>query len=114
MSNSLRLDVALRLWGLAPSRAKAQELLQEGAVELLTNTGWISVTDDSMLVREDQRNAVRLIDTKAIEFVSRGGRKLEDTLAHFKINVENLKVLDVGISTGGFTDCLLAKGAVRV
>jgi 23S rRNA (cytidine1920-2'-O)/16S rRNA (cytidine1409-2'-O)-methyltransferase len=114
MANRIRIDKALRLWGLAPSRAKAQELLSEGVVEMRNGAEWAPVTSDATLVDQDGREGVRLADDSALEFVSRGGRKLAAALSELKINVEKLRVLDVGISTGGFTDCLLSRGVSHV
>lgn len=110
----IRLDVALRQWGLAPSRAKAQELLREGAVEIHTAQGWRICQDESQLVEENAQEKVRLCATDAIEFVSRGGRKLAGVLDQLQLNVQNLTVLDVGISTGGFSDCLLQRGVQQI
>lgn len=110
----IRLDVALRQWGLAPSRAKAQELLREGSVEIETVKGWQICEDESQLVSPDRPEKVRLRSKDAIEFVSRGGRKLAAALDQLKINVEGLRVLDVGLSTGGFADCLLKRGVDKI
>jgi 23S rRNA (cytidine1920-2'-O)/16S rRNA (cytidine1409-2'-O)-methyltransferase len=101
-----RLDLLLVERGLAESRAKAQALVMagqvrvDGQVELKASAG---VTPEARL---DLETGPR--------FVSRGGDKLEAALAAFPVGVEGRICADVGSSTGGFTDCLLQHGAVRV
>lgn len=102
----LRLDEILFERGLAESRTAAQRLILEGKVRvkdcLAPKPG---NTYDSEIIIEvvgDDR------------FVSRGGEKLEGAFQTFGFNVEGLSCLDVGASTGGFTDCLLQHGAARV
>ncbi len=114
MPNKIRIDVALRLWKIAPSRAKAQELIKEGAVEIFNGKQWIAVADESTLVDEANPELIRLIQSEALEYVSRGGRKLAAALTEMRIEVKGLQALDVGISTGGFADCLLRHGAAQV
>ncbi|MGE0764698.1 MAG: TlyA family RNA methyltransferase [Bdellovibrionales bacterium] len=110
----IRLDVALRQWGLAPSRAKAQELLREGAVEIQSQSGWQVCREESYQVDESQPDRVRLVTRDAIEYVSRGGRKLAAALDELALDVVGQRILDVGISTGGFADCLLRRGAIEI
>lgn len=111
-SSKLRLDVYLVEKGLAQSRTHAQELIDagqvfqlEGAQKKLLKKSSLAVVDGMQIVVEQG---------PANRFVSRGGLKLEGALEHLKLSVKNLKVLDVGISTGGFTDCLLQSGAAQV
>lgn len=106
-----RLDIMLRDWGLAPSRAKAQELIQEGVVQILKNKNWQTCLDESVLVDPNAPECVRLSENNVLDYVSRGGRKLFHALEHCRIQVSGKTILDVGISTGGFTDCLLQHGA---
>jgi 23S rRNA (cytidine1920-2'-O)/16S rRNA (cytidine1409-2'-O)-methyltransferase len=73
-----------------------------GQGEVITKPGWLVRPDAMITVRQPPR------------FVSRGGLKLEGALEHFGIDVTGLVCLDVGASTGGFTDCLLQRGAVKV
>jgi len=102
-----RLDVALVQRGLAPSRERAQEAIRAGMV--LVNGK--RAAKPSLKVREEDRLEVT---GDPIGYVSRGGLKLEAALDRFGIDPAGLVCLDVGASTGGFTDCLLRRGARRV
>lgn len=101
-----RLDLALLKLGIVPSREQAKRLIMAGEVSVLgrriTQPGWLVPEGQPITVRERPR------------FVSRGGLKLEGALKHFGIDVTGMTALDVGASTGGFTDCLLQHGAVKV
>jgi 23S rRNA (cytidine1920-2'-O)/16S rRNA (cytidine1409-2'-O)-methyltransferase len=97
-----RLDVLLVERGLAESRAQAQALVLAGRVLGYEKAG--SQVDDTA--------ELELIEGP--RFVSRGGEKLANALATFRIDVRGDDCLDVGASTGGFTDCLLQAGAARV
>ncbi|RMH79588.1 MAG: TlyA family RNA methyltransferase [Acidobacteria bacterium] len=101
-----RLDLYLVEKGYAPSREKAQTLIMAGLVfvdgKLQDKPG--------TYVREGQRVEVK----SPPKFVSRAGYKLEDALDRFNIDVQGFTALDVGSSTGGFTQCLLMRGAKRV
>jgi 23S rRNA (cytidine1920-2'-O)/16S rRNA (cytidine1409-2'-O)-methyltransferase len=97
-----RLDVLLVERGLAESRAQAQALVLAGRVRGYDKAG--SQVDDT----------AELELTEGPRFVSRGGEKLANALATFGIDVSGEDCLDVGASTGGFTDCLLQAGASRV
>jgi 23S rRNA (cytidine1920-2'-O)/16S rRNA (cytidine1409-2'-O)-methyltransferase len=101
-----RLDVLLTERGLTESRNKAQRLIRAGEVRV----GGQLVDKPSTQIAED---AEITLDAKP-PFVSRGGRKLEAALKHFGIDVTEAVAADVGASTGGFTDCLLQRGARRV
>ena len=92
--------------GLAESRAKAQALIMAGEVVV----GGKTVTKAGTLVAEEA--AINIL--KPPPFVSRGGIKLEHALDHFQLDVSLKTVADIGASTGGFTDCLLKRGARRV
>ena len=102
-----RLDVLLVSQGLAISREKAKAIIMSGNV--LVNGQ-----------REDK--AGTMIDVKAeitvkggqLKYVSRGGLKLEKAMSHFDLTLEGRVCMDVGASTGGFTDCMLQNGAVKV
>ncbi|MDP1547627.1 MAG: TlyA family RNA methyltransferase, partial [Anaerolineales bacterium] len=102
----LRLDVLLVEKGLADSRAKAQALIMAGQVRI---AGQVALKPAVSV----QRNAVLTVDTGP-RFVSRGGEKLEGALKTFSIDVTGFTCADVGASTGGFTDCMLQHGAVKV
>lgn len=93
--------------GLVPSREKAQALIIIGGVKV---NGQI-MRKPGQKIRED---AFIEIITPPCPYVSRGGIKLEGAIKGFSINVEGKVCLDVGASTGGFTDCLLQHGAKRV
>ena len=102
-----RLDVLVHERGLADSRQKAQALILAGKVlvdgQKLTKAG-TAVSAEANLELIGQ----------AIPYVGRGGLKLAAALDHWQINPQGLVALDVGSSTGGFTDCLLQRGAARV
>jgi 23S rRNA (cytidine1920-2'-O)/16S rRNA (cytidine1409-2'-O)-methyltransferase len=103
----LRLDKLLVDRGLAASRERSQSLILAGKV--LVNEQKIEKAGQQ--VAEDV--AIRLLGDDC-KYVSRGGLKLERALEYWKINVSGKVCLDVGASTGGFTDCLLQHGAARV
>jgi 23S rRNA (cytidine1920-2'-O)/16S rRNA (cytidine1409-2'-O)-methyltransferase len=102
-----RADTLLAERGLAPSRTAAAQSVRAGRVHL---TDGRRVAKPSELVPEE---AVLILEAGR-EFVSRGGTKLQNALAALPIEVEGRLCLDVGASTGGFTDCLLRRGAAGV
>ena len=102
-----RLDILLVNRGLAPSREKAKTMIMEGNVFVNNN-------------REDKAGSM-FPDDCAIEikgntlkYVSRGGLKLEKAMSHFGITLDGKVCMDIGASTGGFTDCMLQNGASKV
>jgi 23S rRNA (cytidine1920-2'-O)/16S rRNA (cytidine1409-2'-O)-methyltransferase len=97
-----RLDVLLVERGLAESRAQAQALVLAGLVAGHAKPG------------EQVDEAAELVVEQQARFVSRGGEKLAHALEELQISVEGVSALDVGASTGGFTDVLLQRGAARV
>src|SRR5919106_4176403 len=97
-----RLDVLLVERGLAETRAQAQALVMAGLVPGHVKPG------------EQVDEAAPLEVERPLPYVSRGGQKLEHALDVFRVDVSGLDCLDVGASTGGFTDCLLKRGAERV
>jgi 23S rRNA (cytidine1920-2'-O)/16S rRNA (cytidine1409-2'-O)-methyltransferase len=102
-----RLDVLLVEKGLAESRTRAQALILAGQV----------VVDDQRVDKPGTRVSIEAelrLKGEGLKFVSRGGLKLEAALEHFAIDVEGAICADIGASTGGFTDCLLQRGAARV
>jgi 23S rRNA (cytidine1920-2'-O)/16S rRNA (cytidine1409-2'-O)-methyltransferase len=103
----LRLDKLLVGRGLVPSRERAQALILAGKV--LVNGQKIEKSGASV-----ESDAVLRLLGEDLKYVSRGGLKLEKALEHWQINVAGLVCLDVGASTGGFTDCLLQHGAAHV
>lgn len=104
----MRLDVYLLEKGLVASRTEAKGFIISGAV---TVAGKV-VTKAAFDVA-DTDTEIKL-DKTSKKYVSRGGLKLEAALDAFGISVENVKALDVGASSGGFTDCLLKRGAAHV
>jgi 23S rRNA (cytidine1920-2'-O)/16S rRNA (cytidine1409-2'-O)-methyltransferase len=102
-----RLDLLLVARGLAPTREKAQALILAGLVEVDGRSG----AKAGQAVAEDAEIAV---SGPPHPYVSRGGVKLAAALDHFALDPAGCVCLDVGASTGGFTDCLLQRGAARV
>jgi len=104
----MRVDVYLAAAGYTPSRKKAQDLIDAGAVKIDGET----VKKASASVNETVEHEV--VIEQVFPYVSRGGVKLRAALDAFKINVSCKRAVDVGSSTGGFTDCLLQRGASKV
>jgi 23S rRNA (cytidine1920-2'-O)/16S rRNA (cytidine1409-2'-O)-methyltransferase len=105
-----RIDKLLVEHGIAPSRTRAQALVMAGVV--LVNEQ--RVIKPSEMFGADVAIRVKGAGDPASRYVGRGGLKLEAALARFNIGVEGARCLDVGASTGGFTDCLLQHGARHV
>lgn len=107
MSSKKRLDVLLVEKGLAPSREKAKAMIMAGIVYVNQQ-------------KEDKAGAVFPEDAavevrgQTLRYVSRGGLKLEKALACFPIDLRGRICMDIGASTGGFTDCMLQNGAAKV
>jgi len=102
-----RLDVLVHERGLADSRTRAQALILAGQV----------VVDDQRVDKPGTRvpvDAELRLKGEVLPYVSRGGLKLKGALDAFKLDVRGAICADIGASTGGFTDCLLQEGAVRV
>ncbi|MGZ3722177.1 MAG: TlyA family RNA methyltransferase [Bdellovibrionales bacterium] len=107
-----RLDAVLVELNLAPSRTKAQALIEAGEVEVQVAGAWKCIRQSSYSVKDQ---AIRIHpESQTLKYVSRGGLKLEGALKHLGLNVNGWRCLDVGLSTGGFADCLLQNGAARV
>jgi 23S rRNA (cytidine1920-2'-O)/16S rRNA (cytidine1409-2'-O)-methyltransferase len=104
----MRVDVYLAAAGYTQSRKKAQDLIDAGVVKI----DGVTVKKSSLVINESVEHNV--VIEQPFLYVSRGGVKLEAALNVFKINVNRKKALDVGASTGGFTDCLLKRGAKEV
>ena len=102
----MRADEQLVFQGLAESRTQAKALIERGSVFL----NGAPVTKASKRVPED----AQLVLTETFRFVSRAGEKLDAFLNAYPTSVEDLAALDIGASTGGFTDCLLQRGASEV
>src|SRR5215471_19157617 len=107
--NKERLDIALVRRGIAPSRERARALIMAGQVLVAGHL----VDKPGTFISLDAECSLKEVPDE-LKYVSRGGLKLEKALATFGLNPEGLVALDVGASTGGFTDCLLKHGAKRV
>ena len=107
----VRADQLLVERGLAATRSQAQRLIASG-VRWRSANDWKAVAKngDDIPVQAE----VELLDDAEVRFVSRGGLKLEGALAQSGVDVRGKACLDIGQSTGGFTDCLLQHGAARV
>lgn len=111
MNSKKRLDIWLTEKGLAQSRSHAQELIEASQVYLVFQNKKQILKKASYSVDLDSNPEIFVEKGPANRFVSRGGLKLEGALQELSFPVKGLKVLDVGISTGGFTDCLLQQSA---
>ena len=107
MSDKIRLDQALVLRGLAPSREKAQALIMAGEVQ---TPGYQGPLKAGTRIPDTQEILIR----EPFPFVSRGALKLAAPISAFGLSLEGVSLLDVGISTGGFSDFALQAGAKRV
>lgn len=101
-----RLDVALVERGLATSREKAQRAIMAGLVRINGQPARKS----SDAIKDNDELSV----TEGEKYVSRGGHKLEHALKEFTLDVTAVTAIDLGASTGGFTDCLLQHGAAKI
>jgi 23S rRNA (cytidine1920-2'-O)/16S rRNA (cytidine1409-2'-O)-methyltransferase len=107
----MRADQLLVARGLASTRSQAQRLIADG-VQWLKGVEWKSVTKNGDEIPLEAE--LKLLDDSEARYVSRGGLKLEAALKQVGLSVTGLACLDVGQSTGGFTDCLLQHGAASV
>lgn len=112
MSEKLRVDILLYNMGLAESRSKAQDMIDEGIVLYQQKNQWMKVTKANQTFAGDTQ--FKIFDGESTKFVSRGGLKLQFALETSALNVQDQVCLDIGQSTGGFTDCLLQAGALKV
>lgn len=102
-----RLDVLLVQRGLAPSREKAKAMIMEGNVFVAGQR------EDKAGTSFDEKVSIEVRET-ALKYVSRGGFKLEKAMENFDISLTGRICMDIGASTGGFTDCMLQNGAEKV
>ncbi len=102
-----RLDVLLVQRGLAPSREKAKTMIMEGNVFVANQR------EDKAGTFFDDRVEIEVRGT-TLKYVSRGGLKLEKAMNQFGLSLQGKICMDIGASTGGFTDCMLQNGAVKV
>ncbi len=109
-----RLDQAVVELGFAPTRTKAQQMIEAGDVEVFARGEWSTAAHCSLQVDTSTEIVRAKAGSEILKFVSRGGLKLEGALKHLGLDVRGFKCLDLGISTGGFTDCLLKAGAEKI
>jgi len=113
MASTLRADQQILALGLAPTRSAAQRLVDQGAVQWQGPKGWTPVRKAGESLPPG--TAFRVLDDAETRWVSRAGLKLEGALSQSPdLSVAGLTCLDVGQSTGGFTDVLLSRGAARI
>ena len=107
MTKKSRLDLHLLTKGLVKSRQEAQKLIRAGKVR----------TINGQILDKPGHEVIENLEievTQPMRYVSRGGEKLAEAFKQFPLNIKNRVCLDAGISTGGFTDCLLQSGAAKV
>ena len=107
MTKKARLDLHLLTKGLVKSRQEAQKLIRAGKVK--TINGQILDKPGQEVLKD-----LEIKVTQPLRYVSRGGEKLVEAFNQFPLEIKNRVCLDAGISTGGFTDCLLQLGAAKV
>lgn len=110
----MRADQLLVAQGLAPTRSAAQRLIAHGAVRWRAHAGGAWTTPRKAGDELPEHCQLEVVDDAELRWVSRGGLKLDGALADTGLDVRGCTCLDVGQSTGGFTDVLLARGAARV
>ncbi len=108
----LRIDLILTEKGIAKSRAQAQAFISAGRITYKHQDKWIKINKPSLKLPTDVE--IHLTPDEADKYVSRGALKLEGALRHTQLNIQGFHVLDIGQSTGGFSDCALQHGAARV
>lgn len=107
MSDKKRLDIALFEQGFAESREKAKALIMSGIV-------YVNDQKEIKAGRDIKSDDVIEVRGSTLKYVSRGGLKLEKAMESFPIDLNGKLCMDIGASTGGFTDCMLQNGAVKV
>ncbi len=107
MSDKKRLDIVLFERGFAESREKAKALIMSGIV-------YVNDQKEIKAGRDIKPDDIIEVRGATLKYVSRGGLKLEKAMQSFPISLENTVCMDIGASTGGFTDCMLQNGAKKV
>lgn len=107
----IRIDVYMVQKGLAPSRTKAQDLIRAKLVSVRKNGQMQLEESSSFQINESAAPEIVIQQSCFDRYVSRAGIKMEGALEHLNLVVTGFQILDVGISTGGFADCLLQAGA---
>lgn len=105
---TIRIDKEMVIRKLVPSRTKAQELIKSKLVlcngKIIDKTNYLVTENDKIIISENNK----------LKYVSRGGLKLEKAIETFNIDMNGLKIMDIGSSTGGFCDCALQHGASSI
>jgi 23S rRNA (cytidine1920-2'-O)/16S rRNA (cytidine1409-2'-O)-methyltransferase len=107
----MRADQLLVARGIAATRSQAQRVLQAGGVQVCVGGVWKPLVKGATIADDAQ---LKLVDGDELKYVSRGGLKLAGALAHTSLQLAGKTLLDVGQSTGGFTDCALQHGAEHI
>ncbi len=107
----MRADQLLVHRGIAATRSQAQRVLQADGVQVREHGVWKVLVKGATLAEDAE---IKLTDNDELKYVSRGGLKLAGALAHTQLLLSGKTVLDVGQSTGGFTDCALQHGAANI
>lgn len=107
MSDKKRLDIVLFEQGFAESREKAKALIMSGIV-------YVNDQKEIKAGRDIKSDDLIEVRGSTLKYVSRGGLKLEKAMESFPISLDGKLCMDIGASTGGFTDCMLQNGAVKV
>ncbi|WP_018152342.1 TlyA family RNA methyltransferase [Leeia oryzae] len=107
-----RVDVLLVEKGLAQSRSHAQQMIEAGRVSHVSGSAPVRVSKSSQKLLDD--TVFEVLPDEGDRYVSRGGLKLAGAIAHTGVSLQGATLLDVGMSTGGFTDCARQAGAAKV
>ncbi len=105
-----RLDILLATSGMAKSRSAAQQMIKEGSVTV----NGVTALKSSEIYDDEKDEITVSADSAVMRYAGRGGLKLETAIDAFGIDLGGAVCLDIGASTGGFTDCMLQHGAARV
>lgn len=108
----LRIDIILTEQGIAKSRSQAQAFISANRVSYKHNGTWVQVSKPSLKLPSDVE--LHITYDEADRYVSRGALKLEGALSHTQLNIKGYNVIDIGQSTGGFSDCAIQHGAAHV
>jgi 23S rRNA (cytidine1920-2'-O)/16S rRNA (cytidine1409-2'-O)-methyltransferase len=112
MIEKKRIDIAIVEWGFFESRNKAQNAIEEGLVFLKDQQ--ITKSNQDIDFTLENKNSIRVESGQSNKYVSRGGIKMDGALKKINLNISGFRVLDIGLSTGGFSDCLLQKGVKEI
>ena len=108
----LRIDILLTEQGYAKSRSQAQAFINANRVSYKLDEKWTQVSKPSLKLPSDTE--LNITPDESDKYVSRGALKLEGALLHAKLNIKDFQILDIGQSTGGFSDCSIQHGAAHV